>query len=232
MNSSAFPLLASASITFISMLVGALAYSSLKHESVGQSISLGAFTSTPRHYNLADPTTPHRCFGSFTIGVTPISTQTTLSAQGWVLVALNDRVEPVSFDATMIFNALGQLSASLLRTTFGNDSLRFGTLGVNPLSLQLYRGEGSNQPLLQHSVPGPVELSIRDGVYELHLPSLPALGATRLPVDSRFLSALSVVPAEQNVSCQIATAGHIDLTPLTRLADSLQRAIPGALSGL
>ncbi len=232
MNSSAFPILASASITFVSILVGALSLSSLKHESAGQSVSLGAFTSTPRHYNLTDPTIPQRCFGSFTIGVAPNATQTTLSAQGWVLVGLNDRVKPVNFDATMMFNALGQLSVSLFRATFDNDSIRFGTIGVNPLSLQLYRGEGSDQPLLRHTVPGPVELSLRDGVYELHLPSLPALSGPRVPVESRLLSSLSVVPAEANLSCETAIARHIDLTPLTRLADSLQRAIPGALSGL
>jgi hypothetical protein len=232
MNSSVFPLLASASITIVSIMVGVLSYHSLEHESIGHTVSLGALRSTPTRYQLVKAESPQRCFGSFSVSIVPVSTQTTITLQGWALVGLNEHVEPVNLEATMVFNALGQLSASLFRATYAKESLRFGTLGVNPISLQLYRGESSTKPLLQHSVTGPIEIALRNGVYELLLPSLPSLPRIQSPEDSRSLTALSVIPADAGASCDVKTAGHIDLTPLMRLADSLQQAIPGGLLGL
>lgn len=232
MNSSAFPLITSASITIVSILVGAFAVLQLEHENLGHSISLGTFSSTPTRYHLVEEVEPRRCFGSLSVSVVPASTQTTIVLQGWALVGLKNRIEPVNLEATMVFNALGQLSASVFRTTYAQESIRFGTLGVNPISLQLYRGEGGGRPLLQHSTPGPVELSLHDGRYELHLPSLPVLPRIHSSVDSRALTALSVIPANAGASCEVNTARHIDLTPLIRLADSLQQAIPGMLLGL
>jgi hypothetical protein len=232
MNSSALPLITSASITIVSILVGAFAVRQLEQEHVGHSLSLGTFSSAPTRYHLVEQAEPQRCFGSLSVSIVPASTQTTITLQGWALVGLTNHVDPVNLEATMVFNALGQLSASVFRTTYAQESIRFGTLGVNPISLQLYRGEGGSSPLLQHSMPGPVELSLHDGRYELHLPSLPALPRIHSSVDSRALPALSVTPANAGASCDINNARHIDLTPFIRLADSLQQAIPGMLLGL
>jgi hypothetical protein len=232
MNSSAFALLASTSITVVSILVGLFSYRSLERESLGHSLSLGTVSATPIQYHLVESPTAERCVGAFSLSLKPVSTQTTLALEGWVLVGLNERVEPVKLEATMLFNALGQLSVSLLTIDFSNESPRFGTIGVNPLTAQLYRGKESNKPLFEHSVPGPITLSLQDGVYRLQAPSLPAFQGLNIAGASSSLTSLSIVPAKPDRSCDAATARHIDLAPLTKIADSLQRALPGVLSGL
>ena len=137
MNSSALPLITSASITIVSILVGAFAVRQLEQEHVGHSLSLGTFSSAPTRYHLVEQAEPQRCFGSLSVSIVPASTQTTITLQGWALVGLTNHVDPVNLEATMVFNALGQLSASVFRTTYAQESIRFGTLGVNPISLQL-----------------------------------------------------------------------------------------------
>ena len=232
MNSSAFALLASTSITIVSILVGLFSYRSLEGESLGHSLSLGTVSATPTQYHLVESSSAERCVGAFSLSLKPTSTQTTLALEGWVLVGLNERVEPVKLEATMLFNALGQLSVSLFTIDFSNESPRFGTIGVNPLTAHLYRGKESTKPLFEHSVPGPITLSLQDGVYRLQAPSLPAFQGLNLAGASSSLPALSIVTATPDRSCDVATARHIDLAPLTKIADSLQRVLPGVLSGL
>lgn len=232
MNSSAFPLLASTSITIVSILVGVFSYQSLERESAENSVSLGKVSSTPTQYHVVDPSDPERCVGNLALSIAPLSSQTTLNLQGWVLVGLNDRVEPVKLDATMLFNALGQLSVSLLTINFSHESPRLGTIGVNPITVQLYRGNGSDKPLMEHSLPGPITLSLHEGMYKINMPLLPAFRGINIAGSSRALTALSIIPATHDRPCDAATARHIDLEPLTRLADSLRHALPGVLSGL
>ena len=232
MNSSAFPLLASTSITIVSILVGVFSYRSLEGESVGNSISLGKLGATPTQYYVIEPADPKTCVGNLSISVAAVSSQTTLTLQGWVLVGLHDRVEPVKLEATMLFNALGQLSVSLLTINLSHESPRLGTIGVNPITVQLYRGNGSDKPLLEHSLPGPITLSLHEEMYQLNVPLLPAFQGLDIAGGSRALTSLSIIPATHDRSCDAATARHIDLEPLTRLADSLRHALPGILSGL
>jgi hypothetical protein len=232
MNSSVVPLLISTVITAGSILVAALSYRSLEGEGSGQTFALGRYTQSPSEYHLVDPSAPQRCLGNLSISVAPIASQTTLSLQGWILVGYNSHVEPLKLEATMIFNALGQLSVSLVRTSLANESFRLGTLGVNPISVQLYRNDGGDRPIFEYSIPGPVTISLQDGVYVLNAPPVPAFRGVPIPHDTRALPELSVLPASAETSCDIATAQHLDVGPLVRLADSLQRILPGGLAGL
>lgn len=233
MNSSAFTLLSSATIALVSIVVGVASYRTLEQENVGFELSLGRASSTPNHYYLVEPSSPQRCFGTLSLSVAPAASQTTVNLTGWVLVGLNDHVEAVNLESTMLFNALGQLSVSLLNVTFARESLRLGTIGVHPITVQIYRASNGDKPLLEHSVSGPVTLSLRDGLYRLHAPSIPGLhGMNELPNGARALTDLSVTPNGGGISCEIDTARHIDLSSLTKAANALQRAIPGVLSGL
>jgi hypothetical protein len=232
MNSSAFQLLASASITLVSIIVGALSYRALEREDLTHAFSLGALSSIPTRYNVVDATNPERCLGAFSVSAMPAANQTTLDLRGWVLVGLNERVQQVHLEATMICNALGQLSVSLFRADYGNESIRLGTIGVNPITLQAYRGQDSGKPLLSYPIPGPVVLSLRNGIYQVSLPprstlpSIPAHGLSRFPIS------LSVVAASPERSCNTETARPIDLGPVLRLAESLNQAIPVGIPGL
>jgi hypothetical protein len=232
MNSTAFPLVASASITIVSIIVGALSYRSLERESLDHTLSLGRFSTSPSYFTIVGPTVSQRCLGSFSLSVAPSSTQTTIDLQGWILVGLNERVEPVHLEAKMIFNALGQLSVSLLQAKYGNESIRFGTIGVNPISIQVYRGAAGNKPLINHSVRGPIVLSLRDGSYQLNVPPLSSFPGIPFQGGSRPLSDISVVPSSSTERCEIQSARPVDLSPLLRLADSLYQAIPKGLPGL
>lgn len=232
MNSSALPLLASASITLLSLVVGVCSYWKLEQEEPGQVLTLGTLSSIPTHYLLREPSNPQGCVGRFSISITPTSGQTTIALRGWVLMGLNEQIEPVNLEATMLFNALGQLGVALFRANYAGQSLRLGTTGVNPISVQFYDGHSNNPPLFQHSVPGPVSLALRDGAYELQVPPLYAFRGMPIPQDSPLAADISVVPATPENTCDVANAHHIDLGPLTRFASSLQQTIPRVLSGL
>jgi len=232
MNSSALTLLASASVTLLSIVVGAVSYLTLAQEDTGHVVSLGTLSPIPTNYLLREPSKPQGCFGRFSISITPTSSQTTIAVRGWVLVGINERVEPVNLEATMLFNALGQLGVSLLRTNYAGESVRLGTTGVNPISMQFYNGHSSDKPLFQHSVPGPVSLTLRDGAYELQVPPLFAFRGIPILGDSPLAADISVVPATPENPCDVANAHHIDLGPLTRFASSLQQTLPRVFSGL
>jgi hypothetical protein len=233
MNSSAFTLLTSATIALVSIVVGVTSYRTLERENVGLELSLGRVSSTPNSYYLVESSAPQRCFGTLSLSVAPAAGQTTVNVKGWVLVGLNDHVEPINLEATMLFNALGQLSVSLLNVTLSRESLRLGTIGVHPITVQLYRASNGDKPLVEHSISGPVTLSLRDGLYRLHTPALPGLpGVNDLPNGAGLLTDLSVTLSDEGMSCEIDTAHHIDLSSLTKAANALQRAIPGVLSGL
>lgn len=233
MNSSARTLLSSATIALVSIVVGVVSYRTLEQENVGFELSLGRMSTTPKHLYVVEPSEPQRCFGTLSLSVAPAASQTTLNLTGWVLVGLNDHVEPVNLEATMLFNALGQLSVSLLNVTLARESLRLGTIGVHPITVQIYRASNGDKPLLEHSVAGPVTLSLRDGLYRLHAPSIPGLrGMKDLSNATRPLTDFSVTSNQGEIPCEIKTARHIDLSSLTKAANALQRAIPGVISGL
>jgi hypothetical protein len=135
------------------------------------------------------------------------------------------RQEPLALDATLVFNALGQLSVSIFKTTIQGESFRFGTTGVNPMTVQLYRGEPGAKPLLKQTLPGPIELRGGKDVYQLVAPQLPALRKVTSAPPSPF----SFEQAE-TTSCRKENAHAVDLAPYlhlaTALSEHLRRIMP------
>lgn len=232
MNWPTLPLLLSGSITLFSIAVGAAAYRVLEGEQHVRVISLGPASSKPTRYHIVESKEPNRCVGTFTVSIISGSGQTTINLDGWVLVAVANHVDALKVEATSLFNALGQLNASLARASYNNESLRFGTTGVNPMTVHLYRGNGSDAPLLRHSVPGPIELTLRGGEYELHAPPLSALNGIHATQSPLSMAGLSVIPSTTESSCNAETAGHIDLAPLIQSASSLSQTAKKIVPGL
>ncbi|MEY4668110.1 MAG: hypothetical protein RL518_809 [Pseudomonadota bacterium] len=231
MNWSTLPLLVSASITLVSIGVGAVAYNALEHEETARVISLGPVATKPIRYAIVASQEPDRCVGSFTTSIESGSGQTTINLEGWLLVEIARHIAPVRLEASMVFNALGQLSVSLVRTNYRNESLRLGSTGVNPMNLQVYRGDGAHSPLLRQSVPGPIELRVRDGEYELHVPLLTAFRGPHPLSSHTSLVSLSVGPSSTEASCSIESARPFDLEPLIHVATSLAHNMKGMVPG-
>jgi hypothetical protein len=226
MNLTASPIIISATVTLLSMIVGVVSFCSLQSEEGSRQRTIGSFPRQPVTYILKDSQGAQSCIGTIHVSLNSEQNQASLRMEGWMMVSLFGRHEPIALDATLIFNALGQLSVSLLRTTTQNESFRLGTTGVNPMTVQFYRGGGASKPLLEQTLPGPIELRIRNETYELVAPQLPAL---------QNMSAAATVPIifEQSeaTSCRKETAHALDLTQYiqtaTAFSEQLRRVMPG-----
>lgn len=226
MNLTASPITISATVTLLSMIVGVVSFFSLQSEEGSRQRTIGTFPRHPVTYTLTESRGTQSCIGTIHVSLDSGNNQASLRMEGWMMVSLFGRQEPISLEASLIFNALGQLSVSLLRTTMQNESFRLGTTGVNPMTVQFYRGDGASKPLLEQTLPGPIELRIRNEAYELVAPQLPAL---------QSMTNTPTVPFtfEQSdaTSCHKETAHALDLTPYiqtaTAFSEQIRRMMPG-----
>lgn len=226
MNLPASPILFSAGVTLLSMVVGVVSFFSLQSEEELRQLILGAFPRSPITYTLKETSRSTSCIGTIHVSLDSGNNQSSLRMEGWMMVSLLGQQEPIGLDATLVFNALGQLSVSLLRTTIQNESVRLGTTGVNPMTIQIYRGEGDTKPLIEQTLPGPIELRIHQDSYELVAPRLPALRNVAASSTSPF----TFEPSDTTL-CLKETAHALDLTPYlhmaTALSEHLRRMMPG-----
>jgi len=215
MNQTSHPLLISLAITLTAVVVGLQSYSSLLSEEDSKHLVLGSLPLSPISYSITAVGDAGACFGSLDIAINSSTNQATLTMKGWMNVSLLGRTEPIKFDALLIFNALGQLSAGVLRTEVNHESVRLGTLGVNPITVQLYRGIAESPPVFQQAIPGPIELRPRGESLQIiapHIPVLRALGTnTAIP--------LSIQRTSHN-TCSQEAAQALDLTPFARMAET------------
>lgn len=225
MNLPTTPILISTSVTLLSLVVGIVSLLSLQSEEESRQLILASFPPPPVTYEVRETRGAKACIGTIHVSLDSGNNQAALRMQGWMMVSLFGRQEPLELDATLIFNALGQLSVSILKTTIQNESVRLGTTGVNPMTVQVYRGDGGSKPLVEQILPGPIELRIRKNAYELVAPQLPALrNVPRAPA-----TPLTLEQAEAT-SCTREDALAFDLTPYlqmaTALSENLRRIVP------
>ena len=226
MNLPASHIIISASVTLISMIVGVVSFLSQQSEEGSRQLILASIPQHPVEYTLKQTMGSKSCVGTIHVSLDSTNNQASLRMEGWMMVSLFGRQEPLALDATLVFNALGQLSVSIFRTTIQGESFRFGTTGVNPMTVQLYRGEPGAKPLLEQTLPGPIELRSNKDIYQLVAPQLPALRN----VTSTSSSPFSFEQAD-TTSCRKETAHALDLTPYlhmaTALSEHLRRMMPG-----
>jgi hypothetical protein len=167
------------------------------------------------------------CAGTFDVSVDTGNSQTTVTMRGWMLIGAFGQSTPVTFDASLVFNALGQLSASFVGCTSQGESIRFGTMGVNPITAQVFKGADGTPPLYQHVFAGPIELKPRNGAYQIVAPHLPQITAplqnTQLPIS------LEVGPKE---SCSQEKAQAIDLTSFLQTVAAISNKVRGVVPTL
>jgi len=227
MNQTNQPLLASLAITITSIVVVVFSFRILQSEEEARHLVLGVVPSNPTNYTITNSGAPSECLGTINFSLDSSDNQAHLTLNGWMRVSLAGRTETLELKAQLVFNALGQLSASLLETVLKGESLRFGTLGVNPIKAQIFRGSGESRPLFEQTLPGPIELRPRANTYEIVAPQLPGL---------RTLSAPSTVPlslqSAPTTSCSRETAKAFDLTPFLRMAEALTERLRGVLPSL
>lgn len=225
MNKGRQPLLISVGITILSMVVGTVSYAALQSEEDSQQLVLGSLPTHHVAYTIKNGKGDPGCAGSFDISLDNNNNQSMVMIKGWIMVSLFGRAEPITFDASLAFNALGQLSASIFRTVSQYETIRFGTLGVNPITLRLYESSNDDSPLLEQSLPGPIELKPRDGHYEVIAPLYQNFKAPLHNIASPLSLEVGTQP-----SCDRATASPLDLTPFLKtaaaLSDSVRRILP------
>ena len=208
------------------MVVVVASYLSLHSEEESRELILASFPRPPVTYLIKETRESQRCFGTVNVSLDSGNSQAALRIKGWILISLFGRQEPLDLDATLIFNALGQLSISILKTQIQTESVRLGTTGVNPMTAQLYRGEGVSKPLFEQTLPGPIELRIRKNSYELVAPQLPALQSV-----PRTATAPLSLEQTDRTSCLRENALAFDLTPylqkVAALSENLRRVLPG-----
>lgn len=225
MNKARQPLLISVAITILSIVVGTVSYAALQSEEDSQQLVLGSLPTHQITYTIKNGKGDPECAGTFNISLDNTNNQSLVTVKGWMMVSLFGRSEPITFDASLVFNALGQLSASIFRTVSQYETIRFGTLGVNPITLRLYKSSNDDSPLLEQSLPGPIELKPRDDHYEVIAPLYQNFKA---PLHN-IASPLSLEVGTQ-ASCDRATASPLDLTPFLQtaaaLSDSVRRILP------
>ena len=226
MNLTASPIMLSASVTLLSMVVGVVSFLSLKSEEDSRHLILASIPQPPVTYTLKETAGSKSCVGTIHVSLDSTNNQASLRMAGWMMVSLFGRQEPLELDATLVFNALGQLSVSIFRSTIQNESFRFGTTGVNPMTVHLYRGESGAKPLLEQTLPGPIELRRGKEGYELVAPQLPALRNVTPSSTPPFSFEQSDV-----TSCNKENAHTLDLKPYllmaTALSEHLRRMMPG-----
>lgn len=227
MNKGTQPLLISLASTIISIVVGTVAYGALQSEESAQHLVLGSLPDRKVTYTIKNREKNLGCAGSFDISLDATNNQATVTVKGWTLVSLFGRTEQITFDASLVFNALGQLSASVFRTESQHESIRFGTMGVNPITVQLYKSAKDTSPTIEQSLPGPIELKPRKGRYELIAPLYPNVGA---PLQHASLPVTFEV--DTNGSCERSSARPLDLTPLLQTAAAISDKVRSILPAL
>lgn len=227
MNQGTRPLLLSLVLMVTSLVVGLVSYAALQAEEAAQQLVLGSLPSRPITYTIKIPQAPSGCAGSLDISIDTGNNQATVTMKGWILVGAFGRSEPATFDASLVFNALGQLSASFMRCSSSNGSIRFGTLGVNPITAQVFKGADNSPPLFEQVLAGPIELKPRNGRYEIIAPHLSHVSSTLPNIDLPF--SLEVAT---NESCTQANGQAIDLTPLIQKLAAFSQKVRGALPPL
>lgn len=225
MNQRNQPLLLSLALTILSLTTGLLSYTTLQTGEVSHQLILGTLPNTPLTYVIRSTQGTTECSGTFDISIDTGNNQANVTMRGWMLVSVFGRAEPINFEASLVFNALGQLSASIFRTVSQYDSMRLGTMGVNPITVQLYNTPDGTPPLLEQKLPGPIELKRRNGRYEVVAPQLPSLSAHF----QKFSAPISLEVAAKD-SCKRESAHAVDLTPFIRtvasLSDKARRILP------
>jgi hypothetical protein len=225
MNLTASHIIISASVTLLSMIVSVVSFLSLQSEEGSRQLILASIPQHPTEYTLKQTTGSKSCVGTIHVSLDSTSNQASLRMEGWMMVSLFGRQEPLELDATLVFNALGQLSVSIFRTTIQGESFRFGTTGVNPMTVQMYRGGAGAKPLLQQTLPGPIELRGGKDVYQLVAPQLTALRKATSAPPSPFS-----FEQTETTSCRKENAHALDLTPYlhlaTALSEHLRRIMP------
>ncbi len=227
MNQRTRPVLLSLAFTVTSLVVGLVSYAALQAEETAQQLVLGSVPVSPITYTIKHAQAPTECAGSLDISVDTANNQAVVTVKGWMLFGAFGRSETATFEASLVFNALGQLSASFMRCTSVNGSIRLGTLGVNPITAQVFKGVDNSPPLFEQVITGPIELKPRNGRYEIIAPQLlrvsSALPNFELPIS------LEVTP---NQSCTQADAQAIDLTPILQTLAAFSQKVRGALPPL
>lgn len=227
MNQRMRLLLLSLALTVTSLVVGLISYAALQAEEAAQQLVLGSLPARPITYTIKSPQAPSGCSGSLDISIDTGNNQAIVSMKGWIIVGAFSRSEPTTFDASLVFNALGQLSASFMRCTSGNGSIRFGTMGVNPIKAQVFQGADNSPPLFEQVIAGPIEMKPRNGRYEIIAPHLSHVSSTLPKIDLP----LSLEVAT-NESCTQANAQAIDLTPIIQKLAAFSQKVRGALPPL
>ena len=227
MNQGTKPLLLSLAVTFLSLAAGLVSYGALRSAEESQQLVLGTIPKHPVTYVIKNHQGSSECSGSLDMSIDTGNNQAFVLLRGWMLVSAFGKPETVTVDASLVFNALGQLSASVFRTFSRHESIRFGTMGVNPITAQLYNTPDGTAPLFEQTLPGPIELKPREGRYELVAPQyrnvIAPLQHISLPV------ALEVAAKD---SGRQETAQPIDLTSHLHMAASLSDKVRKVLPAL
>lgn len=227
MKQGARTLILSVSVTVTSLVVGVVSYLSLQTEEASHLLILGSLPPRPVTYLVKNSHAQSKCAGAFDVSVDTGSSQTTVTTKGWMLVGVFGQSSPVKFEASLVFNALGQLSASFVGCTARDESMRFGTMGVNPITAQVFKGGDGTKPLYEYVFTGPIELRPRNGIYEIVAPQLPRVSA---PLHDIALPISLEVGAKD--SCSQENAQAIDLTPLLHTIATISNKVRGTLPTL
>jgi hypothetical protein len=227
MSRTASPLLISVSVTLTSMIIAIISFFSLQSQEGTRHRILASFPLAPVTYTLKETPQSTTCLGSIHVDLDTGGNQASLSMTGWMMVSMFGQQEPIELEATLLFNALGQLSISMFKATTQHESVRLATKGVNPMTVQVYRKAVDSRPLLNQTIPGPIELHMREHDYEIVAPMLPAF---------QNLAKTSSLPVTfertDTTSCERGKARALDMTPYLHMAATLSENLRKMMPGL
>lgn len=220
MLSSTRTLLLSFGVTAIATILACASYAFIRSEDEEHQFVIASFPSTPIRYDLTSAGKTNQCFGSLNLAFQPGNNQSGLNLSGWLKVSALGINQTVHFDASMVFNALGQLSAAGFNLSGAGEPVRFGTLGVNPIKFVIYRGPSGGAPIFEQIFPGPIEIRRKNNDYQLVAANITSSGSL-----SQTNIASIPIQLSEGVQCQEESSEAIDLTPLLLKAAALSEKI-------
>lgn len=212
----------------MSLAVSYKSYETLCREDEAMKPRIGTLRAGATTYTIQDGTNRSGCIGAGTVKTSGDGKQMTLALNGWASLSLGGNVIPVKVDGTMLFNAMGQLTASLIHASIGQSEIKIGTLGINPISLRLLRGAPELPPLFEQKVPGPIEMRAHGDSYDFFAPSSTTLGGA-VPRFQLSQTPRIVEVTDPNGACTADKAHAFDLGPTMQGLEALSSTIESVM---
>lgn len=154
------------------------------------------------------------CHGIASAALTHTSSQYTLELSAWLKLKLQNTTFFQDIKGTLTFNPLGQLGSSVFITEINGQTLRFGTLNINPMTITANIGTNPARTLFTQNIPGPIELRRVGPVYRMVGPPITRV----LPTSGIASSLLKRVPftvvSGNDTHCSRKRAEALDITQL------------------